>query len=159
MLLARDEAPLATSREAFRKEVSRLKGVGREGEILRAGPKGMVVALELLTTYTPGVPVVDDRSGLIGFISEFDVLRALEAGKLDGQWSKKRAMLHKSRMILREAGTSIACPDSLEGEQSFEITVPLKSVKRDCDRAAQSNPAQHPRSRLRAGQTRGTYAH
>ena len=126
MLLARDEAPPATSREAFRKEVSRLKGVGREGEILRAGPKGMVVALELLTTYTPGVPVVDDRSGLIGFNSEFDVLCALEAGKLDGQWSKKRVMLHKSRMILREAGTSIACPDWLAEGRDLKPPMPQR---------------------------------
>lgn len=49
--------------------------------ILHAGQNGMLVALELLSTHTPGAPVVDDRSEFIGFISEFDVLRALEAGK------------------------------------------------------------------------------
>jgi CBS domain-containing protein len=41
----------------------------------------MLVALELLSTHTPGAPVVDARNEFIGFISEFDVLRALEAGK------------------------------------------------------------------------------
>lgn len=41
----------------------------------------MLVALELLSTHTPDAPVVDDRNQFIGFISEFDVLRALEAGK------------------------------------------------------------------------------
>jgi len=40
-------------------------------------------------------------------------------------------------------------PDWLAGEQSFELTVPLPSVKRDCDRAAQRNPAQDRRSCLR----------
>lgn len=49
--------------------------------ILHAGQNGMLVALELLSTHTPGAPVVDDRNQFIGFISEFDVLRALEAGK------------------------------------------------------------------------------
>ena len=49
--------------------------------------------------------------------------------------------------------------DSLAGGKSFELAVPFDLCKRDCDRAAQRNPAQHPRSRLRAGQTRGTYAH
>jgi predicted transcriptional regulator len=41
----------------------------------------MGIAVELLTTHTPGAPVVDERGDFIGFISEFDILRALEAGK------------------------------------------------------------------------------
>lgn len=49
--------------------------------ILRAGQNGMLVALELLSTHTPGAPVVDDRNEFIGLISEFEVLRSLEAGK------------------------------------------------------------------------------
>jgi predicted transcriptional regulator len=39
------------------------------------------VAVELLSTHTPGAPVVDETGSFIGFISEFDVLRALEAKK------------------------------------------------------------------------------
>jgi len=49
--------------------------------IFHIGQNGMTVALELLSTHTPGAPVVDDRDEFVGFISEFDVLRALEAGK------------------------------------------------------------------------------
>jgi predicted transcriptional regulator len=49
--------------------------------IFRTGQNGMSVALELLSTHTPGAPVVDDRDEFVGFISEFDVLRVLEAGK------------------------------------------------------------------------------
>ncbi len=41
----------------------------------------MGIAVELLTTHTPGAPVVDGEGGFAGFISEFDILRALEAGK------------------------------------------------------------------------------
>jgi predicted transcriptional regulator len=41
----------------------------------------MGVAVELLTSHTPGAPVVDERGDFIGFISEFDILRALEAEK------------------------------------------------------------------------------
>jgi len=41
----------------------------------------MGVAVELLTTHTPGAPVVDDAGQFIGFVSEFDILRVLEAGK------------------------------------------------------------------------------
>jgi predicted transcriptional regulator len=54
---------------------------GTNSLILHAGQNGMVVALELLTSHTPGAPVVDDRNEFIGFISEFDVLRVLKAGK------------------------------------------------------------------------------
>jgi CBS domain-containing protein len=42
--------------------------------IFRTGQNGMSVALELLSTHTPGAPVVDDRDEFVGFISEFDVL-------------------------------------------------------------------------------------
>jgi CBS domain-containing protein len=41
----------------------------------------MGVAVELLSTHTPGAPVVDEEGEFIGFVSEFDVLRALEAKK------------------------------------------------------------------------------
>lgn len=39
----------------------------------------MGVAVELLSTHTPGAPVVDEQGDFIGFVSEFDILRALEA--------------------------------------------------------------------------------
>jgi CBS domain-containing protein len=42
---------------------------------------GLAVAVELLSTHTPGAPVVDEKGEFIGFISEFDVLRALEDQK------------------------------------------------------------------------------
>ena len=41
----------------------------------------MGVAVELLTTHTRGAPVVDERGEFVGFVSEFDILRALEAKK------------------------------------------------------------------------------
>jgi predicted transcriptional regulator len=41
----------------------------------------MGIAVELLTTHTPGAPVVDEQGNFIGFVSEFDILRALEVGK------------------------------------------------------------------------------
>ena len=41
----------------------------------------MGVAVELLTTHTSGAPVVDEQGKFVGFVSEFDILRALEAKK------------------------------------------------------------------------------
>lgn len=49
--------------------------------IFRRDQNAMGIAVELLTTHTPGAPVVDERGEFVGFISEFDILRALEAGK------------------------------------------------------------------------------
>jgi len=42
---------------------------------------GLGIAVLLLSTNTPGAPVVDRQGKFMGFISEFDVLRALQAGK------------------------------------------------------------------------------
>lgn len=49
--------------------------------VFRRDQNAMGIAVELLTTHTPGAPVVDERDDFIGFISEFDILRALEAAK------------------------------------------------------------------------------
>jgi predicted transcriptional regulator len=49
--------------------------------VFRRDQNAMGAAVELLTTHTPGAPVVDERGEFIGFISEFDILRALETGK------------------------------------------------------------------------------
>ena len=47
----------------------------------QAGQNGMAIAVELLSTHTAGAPVVDDQGKYVGFINEFDVMRALDAGK------------------------------------------------------------------------------
>jgi len=49
--------------------------------VFRRNQNAMGVAVELLATHTPGAPVVDERGEFIGFVSEFDILRVLEAKK------------------------------------------------------------------------------
>jgi len=49
--------------------------------VFRRDQNAMGVAVELLTTHASGAPVIDERGDFIGFISEFDILRALEAEK------------------------------------------------------------------------------
>ena len=49
--------------------------------VFRRDQNAMGIAVELLSSHTPGAPVVDERGAFIGFISEFDILRALEAKK------------------------------------------------------------------------------
>jgi predicted transcriptional regulator len=49
--------------------------------VFRRDQNAMGIAVELLTTHTPGAPIVDEGGDFVGFISEFDILRALEAGR------------------------------------------------------------------------------
>lgn len=49
--------------------------------VFRRDQNAMGVAVELLTTHTSGAPVVDEQGDFMGFVSEFDILRALGAGK------------------------------------------------------------------------------
>src|SRR6478736_4793030 len=49
--------------------------------VFRRTHNAMGVAVELLTTHIAGAPVVDEQGEFIGFVSEFDIRRALEAKK------------------------------------------------------------------------------
>ncbi len=84
-------------------------GLRRVGQIrgtntltLRAGQNGMVVALELLSSHMHGAPVVDERDEFMGFISEFDVLRALEAGKDLSMLTAEDLMVHDRIVVTPE---------------------------------------------------------
>jgi predicted transcriptional regulator len=46
----------------------------------RAKQTGLAIAVELLSSHTSGAPIVDDAGKFIGFVSEFDLLGAIEAG-------------------------------------------------------------------------------
>jgi predicted transcriptional regulator len=46
-----------------------------------AKQNGLAIAVELLSSHSSGAPVVDDHGTFIGFISEFDLLGAIESGK------------------------------------------------------------------------------
>ncbi len=69
------------------------------------GHSALAVAVELLTTHTPGAPVVDDAGQYIGFISEFDLLKALQANKDLNQLTAE-AIMAKDRITVTE-GTTI----------------------------------------------------
>jgi predicted transcriptional regulator len=83
----------------------------------------MGVAVELLSTHTPGAPVVDDRVEFVGFISEFDVLRALEAGKDLNQLTAEQIMV-KDRISVTD-GTSIEDAVKLMEEKRL-LNLPVK---------------------------------
>jgi CBS domain-containing protein len=47
----------------------------------RETQNALAIAVELLSTHLAGAPVVDRTGRYLGFINEFDVLKAYEAGK------------------------------------------------------------------------------
>ena len=47
----------------------------------QAGQNGLAIAVELLSTHTAGAPVVDHEGKYLGFINEFDVIKAISLGR------------------------------------------------------------------------------
>ncbi len=69
--------------------------------IFRTNQSGLAVAVELLSTHTAGAPVVDGKGEFVGFISEFDVLKALQANKELSQMTAEQIMV-KDRIAVTE---------------------------------------------------------
>ncbi|HKQ34007.1 MAG TPA: CBS domain-containing protein [Nitrospiraceae bacterium] len=90
--------------------------------IFHAGQNGMVVTLELLTTHTPGVPVVNDQNEFIGFISESDVLRALKAGKDLSLLTAEDLMVH-DRIVVTPETTIEAAVTIMEEKRLLNLPV------------------------------------
>jgi CBS domain-containing protein/transcriptional regulator with XRE-family HTH domain len=63
---------------------------------------GLMVALDLLATHTAGAPVVDDRMRYLGFINEFDVMRALDNGK-DLSKLQAKDIMRKARLTVTDS--------------------------------------------------------
>lgn len=54
---------------------------------------GLAITQELLTSSLPGAPVVDPHGHCVGFISQFDVLAVLEAGRDVSQLTAEEIMV------------------------------------------------------------------
>ena len=55
--------------------------VGTNEVRFHAEQSGLAIAVELLSSHVSGAPVVDGNGAFIGFVSEFDVLGAIESGQ------------------------------------------------------------------------------
>jgi len=88
-------------REGF-KTVGQIEGT--DVLLFRAGQDGLAIALDLVGTHTSGAPVVDSQGKFVGFISEIDVLEAIELGK---DLSKLRAedIMSRSPVAVHESTT------------------------------------------------------
>ena len=78
--------------------------VGTNVLLFHAGQNGLAIAVELLSTHTSGAPVVDDKGKYIGFISEFDVLGALQSGK-DLSKLRVEEIMNKQPIAVHESTT------------------------------------------------------
>ncbi len=97
--------------------------VGTNEMVFRASQSGLAVAVELLSTHTSGAPVVDGKGLFVGFISEFDVLKALQANKDLSQMTAEEIMA-KDRIAVTE-DTSIEEAVKLMEEKRL-LNLPVK---------------------------------
>lgn len=79
--------------------------VGTNQTLVNRNQNAMEVAADLLATHTPGAPVVDDAGQYVGFISEFDFLKALDSNVDLNQVTVEQIMIRER--IIVTANTSI----------------------------------------------------
>ncbi len=93
----------------------------------------MGVAVELLAAHTPGAPVVDEQDEFIGFVSEFDILRVLEAKKglnqltAEDVMAKERISVTNDTTVdeavkIMEAKRLLSLPVKVNGKVAYSIT-------------------------------------
>jgi predicted transcriptional regulator len=101
--------------------------------VFRRDQNAMGVAVELLATHTPGAPVVDERGEFIGFVSEFDILRVLEAKKDLNQLTAEDVMAKERISVTNETSIDEAVkimeekrllnlPVKVNGKVGYSIT-------------------------------------
>jgi len=66
--------------------------VGTNSIRFLSNANGLSIALTLLSSRNNGAPVVDSKGTFIGFVSEFDLLKAIESGQDPGALKAKDIM-------------------------------------------------------------------
>lgn len=69
-----------------------------------AKQSGLAIARELLSSHTPGAPIVDDTGKFIGFVSAFDLIGAIESGK-DLRKVTADQIMNKEHSVVDESTT------------------------------------------------------
>jgi predicted transcriptional regulator len=101
--------------------------------VFQRNQNAMGVAVELLATHTPGAPVVDERGEFIGFVSEIDILRVLEAKKDLNQLTAEDVMAKEHISITNDTSIDEAVkimeekrllnlPVKVNGKVAYSIT-------------------------------------
>ena len=101
--------------------------------LFQRNQNAMAVAVELLSTHTPDAPVVDERGEFIGFVSEFDILRALKAKNDLNQLTPEAVMTKEQISVTNETSIDEAVkileekrllnlPVKVNGKVAYSIT-------------------------------------
>ena len=95
---------------------------------------GMTVALDLLSTHIAGAPVVDNQGKYLGFVNEFDIMRALDQGK-DLNKVQVKDIMRKVRLTVTESTPITQAAKMMEEHHVLSLPVErdgkvLFSVKR-----------------------------
>lgn len=96
-----------------------------------SGQNGLGIAVLLITTNTPGAPVVDRKGKFLGFISEFDVLRALQAGK-DLNHLTAEDLMAKDRVAVTASTTLAEAVKIMESRRFLNLPIERKGVVIGC---------------------------
>ena len=83
-----------------------MKSMEQNALRFRSKHTGLAIALELLSSHTSGAPIVTDEGKFIGFVSEFDLLGAIESGK-DLSQTTADTLMNRDHFVADES-TSIA---------------------------------------------------
>ncbi len=105
--------------------------VGTNNLRFHTGQNGLGIAVLLLSTHTPGAPVVDGKGKCLGFISEFDVLRALEAGKNLHQLTAEDLMV-KDRVAVTANTTIAEAVKTMEKNRFLNLPIERDGVVVGC---------------------------
>ena len=101
--------------------------------VFQRNQNAMGVAVELLATHTPGAPVVDERGEFIGFVSEIDILRVLEAKKDLNQLTAEDVMAKEHISVTNDTSIDeavkimeekrlLSLPVKVNGKVAYSIT-------------------------------------
>jgi len=107
---------------------------GTDVLVFRVGQDGLAIAVELLSTHASGAPVVDSQRKFLGFISEIDVLEAIESGKDLGKlraediMSKNPIAVHESTTIseavkIMKDKHVLTLPVEQDGRVAYSVTL------------------------------------
>lgn len=96
--------------------------------------EGLAVAVELLSNHISGAPVVNGNGQFLGFISEFDVLEALESGK-DLSKVTARDIMNASHISVEDSTPLMEAVNIMKKERLLVLPVVksgvvLKSITR-----------------------------
>ena len=101
--------------------------------VVRWNQNAMGVAVELLVSHTSGAPVVNEQGEFIGFVSEFDILRELDAKKDLNQLTAEEVMVKEHISVRNETSLDeavkimetkrlLSLPVETNGKVTYSIT-------------------------------------